>query len=54
MSRVAAILGIVSNAAVGLFFLPVVGTIVLFLSMIGYLVWCFLLARDFIRLGWKN
>jgi hypothetical protein len=54
VGKATAVVGIVSNAAVCLFFLPVVGTIVLFVSMIGYLVWYFLLTRDFIRLGWKR
>jgi len=41
--------GIVTNAAVCFFFVPVAGKLLLFLSLPGYLVWYYLLARTFFK-----
>jgi hypothetical protein len=49
--RAAAWVGIVTNAAVCLFFVPLVGTYLLYLSLPGYIVWYVLLARAFFRLA---
>jgi hypothetical protein len=46
-----AYVGIATNLAVCLFFLPVVGMYLLFLSLPGYLVWYVQLARSFFRLA---
>jgi len=44
--------GIVTNVAVLLFFIPgKIGTLLLFLSLPGYLVWYIQLARKFFRMG---
>lgn len=51
--KVAAWAGIITNAAVCFFFIPVVGKLLLFLSLPGYMVWYFLLARAFFRMGRK-
>jgi len=50
-SKATAYVGIVSNVAVCSFFIPVVGIFLLFLSVPGYAIWYFLLARRFIQLG---
>lgn len=50
-SKAIAYVGIVSNIAVCSFFIPVVGIFLLFLSVIGYAIWYFLLARRFFQLG---
>lgn len=50
-SKVTAYVGIVSNVAVCSFFIPVVGIFLLFLSVPGYAIWYFLLARKFFQLG---
>jgi len=50
-SKTTAYVGIVSNIAVCSFFIPVVGIFLLFLSVPGYAIWYFLLARDFFKLG---
>jgi len=50
-SKTTAYVGTVSNIAVCSFFIPVVGIFLLFLSVPGYAIWYFLLARDFFRLG---
>jgi len=50
-SKATAYAGIVSNVAVCSFFIPVVGIFLLFLSVIGYAIWYFLLARRFFQLG---
>jgi len=50
--KAAAWVGIVTNVAVLLFFLPgQIGTLLLFLSLPGYLVWYVQLALKFFRLG---
>ena len=51
-SKATAYVGIVSNAMVCLFYLPFIGVFLLFLSVPGYMLWYFLLARTFFRLGW--
>ncbi len=50
-SKASAYVGIVTNTMVCLFFIPVLGTIFLFLTIPGYLIWYFLLARTFFKLG---
>lgn len=50
-SRSTAYVGIVTNAAVCGFFIPGVGLLLLFLSLPGYLIWYFQLARKFFRMG---
>jgi len=50
-SKATAYVGIVSNAAVCSFFIPFVGIWLLFLSVLGYAIWYFLLARKFFQLG---
>ncbi len=50
-SKPAAYVGIATNIAVCCFFVPVIGTYLLFLSLPGYVVWYILLARTFFRLG---
>jgi hypothetical protein len=51
-SKGSAIVGIVSNAMVCLFFIPVIGMVLLFLSVPGYMY--FLHARTFFNLGRGN
>ena len=43
--------GIITNASVCFFFIPVVGKFLLFLSLPGYMVWYFQLARQFFKMG---
>jgi Domain of unknown function (DUF4386) len=50
-SRATAFVGIVTNAAVCGFFLPGIGIFLLFLSLPGYMIWYFLLARRFFQLS---
>jgi len=50
-SKATAIVGIVTNAAVCLFFVPGVGTYFLLLSLPGYMIWYYLLARRFLGLA---
>jgi len=50
-SKATAYVGIISNAAVCSFFIPVIGIFLLFLSVVGYAVWYFMLARRFLQLG---
>lgn len=49
-SRSTAYVGIVTNAAVCLFFIPGLGTFFLFLSLPGYMIWYFQLARRFLKM----
>jgi len=49
--KATAYVGIVSNIAVCSFFIPVIGIFLLFLSVPGYAIWYFLLARRFFQLG---
>ena len=50
-SKATAYVGIVSNIAVCSFFIPVVGIFLLFLSVPGYAIWYFLLAKRFFQMG---
>lgn len=50
-SKSTAIVGIVTNAAVCLFFIPGVGTLFLFLSLPGYMIWYVQLTRRFLKLA---
>jgi hypothetical protein len=50
-SKSTAYVGIFTNAVVCGFFIPVVGTFLLFLSLPGYLIWYFLLARKFFQMS---
>ena len=50
-SKATAIVGIITNALVCGFFIPGLGTFLLFLSLPGYLIWYFLLARRFFQMG---
>ena len=43
--------GIITNIAACGFFIPVIGTFLLFLSLPGYIIWYFQLARRFFRMG---
>jgi len=47
--RLTAYVGLVTNAAACGFFLPGIGTILLFLTLPGYMVWCALLAVRLVR-----
>ena len=53
-SRATAIVGIITNAAVCGFFIPGLGTILLFLSLPGFMIWYFLLAKRFFQMGKRN
>jgi hypothetical protein len=50
-SKPTAYVGIATNAAVCGYFLPVIGTALLFLSVPGYIIWYIQLARSFFRLA---
>jgi len=50
-SKAAAWIGIITNAVVCCFFIPVVGKWLLFLSLPGYMVWYILMTRAFFRMG---
>ena len=50
-SKATAYVGIVTNTAVVLFFIPGIGLILLFLSLPGYMIWYVQLARTFFRMG---
>jgi hypothetical protein len=50
-SKSTAYVGIVTNAVVCGFFIPVIGTFLLFLSLPGYMIWYFLLARRFFQMA---
>lgn len=50
-SKSTAYVGIVTNAAVFGFFIPVIGIFLLFLSVPGYMIWFFQLARTFFQMG---
>jgi hypothetical protein len=49
-SRSTAYVGIITNAAVCLFFIPGMGTLFLFLSLPGYMIWYFQIARRFLKM----
>ena len=46
-----AIVGIITSVVVSGFFIPVIGTFLLFLSLPGYMIWYFQLARRFFQMG---
>jgi hypothetical protein len=50
-SKATAIVGIITNVMVSVFFIPGLGTFLLFLSLPGYMIWYFLLAKRFFQLG---
>lgn len=51
-SKATAYVGIITNIAVCFFFIPgVIGTVLLFLSLPGYMIWYFQLARRFFQMG---
>ena len=50
-SKSTAIVGIITNAAVCLFFIPTIGTYLLLLSLPGYVIWFIQLARRFQKLA---
>jgi hypothetical protein len=50
-SKATAYVGIFTNAVVCGFFLPWIGIFLLFLSLPGYMIWYFLLARRFFRMA---
>ena len=53
-SKATAIVGIITNAVVCGFFIPGLGTLLLFLSLPGYMIWYFLLAKRFFQMGKSN
>jgi hypothetical protein len=50
-SKATAYAGIFTNAVVCGFFIPTLGKFLLFLSLPGYMIWYFLLARRFLQMG---
>jgi hypothetical protein len=50
-SKATAYAGIFTNAVVCLFFIPTLGKFLLFLSLPGYMIWYFLLAKRFLQMG---
>jgi Domain of unknown function (DUF4386) len=50
-SKVTAYVGIVTNAVVCGFFIPGLGNLLLFLSLLGYMIWYFQLARRFLQMA---
>ena len=50
-SKSTAYLGIITNAAVCLFFIPGIGIIFLFFSLLGYMIWYVQLTRRFLKLA---
>ena len=50
-SKATAIVGIITNAVLCGFFIPGLGTFLLFLSLPGYMIWYFLLAKRFFQFG---
>jgi hypothetical protein len=50
-SKSTAIVGIITNAAVCLFFIPSIGTYLLLLSLPGYMVWFVQLTRRFLKMA---
>ena len=50
-SKATAYVGIITNLAVCLYFIPVVGRYLLFLCLPGYVIWYVQLGRTFFRLG---
>jgi len=50
-SKSTAIVGIITNAAVCLFFIPTIGTYLLLLSLPGYMIWFVQLTRRFLKMA---
>jgi len=50
-SKSTAIVGIITNAAVCLFFIPTIGTYLLMLSLPGYMIWFVQLTRRFLKMA---
>lgn len=50
-SKSTAIVGIITNAAVCLFFIPTIGTYLLLLSLPGYMIWFVQLTRGFLKMA---
>jgi len=50
-SRITAYVGIVTNLAICGFFIPGIGVLLLFLSLPGYMIWYFLLAKKFFQMS---
>ena len=50
-SKPTAYVGIITNTAVCLFFIPGIGMLFLFLSLPGYMIWYFQLTRRFLKLA---
>lgn len=50
-SKATAYVGIVTNTVTCGFFIPGIGILLLFLSLPGYMIWYFLLARRFFQMG---
>jgi hypothetical protein len=53
-SKSTAYVGIFTNAVICCFFIPVIGTFLLFLSLPGYMIWYFQLARRFFQMARGN
>ena len=53
-SKATAYAGIFTNAVVCGFFIPTLGKFLLFLSLPGYMIWYFLLAKRFLQMGRDN
>jgi hypothetical protein len=53
-SRATAYAGIATNVVVCGFFIPTLGKFLLFLSLPGYMIWYFLLAKRFFQMGREN
>jgi hypothetical protein len=53
-SKTTAYAGIFTNAVVCGFFIPTLGKFLLFLSLPGYMIWYFLLAKRFFQMGRDN
>ena len=53
-SKATAYAGIFTNAVVCGFFIPTLGKFLLFLSLPGYMIWYFLLAKRFFQMGRDN
>jgi hypothetical protein len=50
-SKSTACVGIITNAAVCFFFIPKIGTLFLLLSLPGYMIWYFQIARRFLKMA---
>ena len=52
--RVTAYVGIATNIVVFGLYVPAVGVYISMLSVVGYVIWYFLIARRLFRLGWRR